>query len=91
MIAIQLVSAQIGRVTGKGIIANVKDFAPRWLVISLVSMLVMANMFNIAADFAAMGEALSLVIGGLSHEHAFSRQPQCCCRCLCGTGVMRPP
>jgi Mn2+/Fe2+ NRAMP family transporter len=31
MIAIQLVSAQIGRVTGKGIIANVKDFAPRWL------------------------------------------------------------
>ena len=28
MIAIQLVSAQIGRVTGKGIIANVRDFAP---------------------------------------------------------------
>src|ERR1700680_3930944 len=48
MIAIQLVSAQIGRVTGKGIIANVKDFAPRWLVISLVSILVMANTFNIA-------------------------------------------
>src|SRR6202049_440948 len=70
MIAIQLVSAQIGRVTGKGIIANVKDFAPRWLVISLVSMLVMANTFNIAADLAAMGEALSLVIGGLNREHA---------------------
>jgi NRAMP (natural resistance-associated macrophage protein)-like metal ion transporter len=70
MIAIQLVSAQIGRVTGKGIIANVKDFAPRWLVISLVSMLVIANTFNIAADLAAMGEALSLVIGGLDHEHA---------------------
>ncbi len=70
MIAIQLVSAQIGRVTGKGIIANVKDFAPRWLVISLVSVLVMANTFNIAADLAAMGEALSLVIGGLNREHA---------------------
>jgi NRAMP (natural resistance-associated macrophage protein)-like metal ion transporter len=70
MIAIQLVSAQIGRVTGKGIIANVSDFAPRWLVISLVSMLVIANTFNIAADLAAMGEALSLVIGGLNHEHA---------------------
>jgi NRAMP (natural resistance-associated macrophage protein)-like metal ion transporter len=69
MIAIQLVSAQIGRVTGKGIIANVKDFAPRWLVISLVALLVMANTFNIAADLAAMGEALSLVIGGLNHEH----------------------
>jgi NRAMP (natural resistance-associated macrophage protein)-like metal ion transporter len=70
MIAIQLVSAQIGRVTGKGIIANVKDFAPRWLVISLVSVLVVANTFNIAADLAAMGEALSLVIGGLNREHA---------------------
>src|ERR1043166_3985161 len=70
MIAIQLVSAQIGRVTGKGIIANVKDYAPRWLVISLVSMLVIANTFNIAADLAAMGEALSLVIGGLDREHA---------------------
>jgi hypothetical protein len=33
-------------------------------------MLVMANTFNIAADLAAMGEALSLVIGGLDHEHA---------------------
>jgi hypothetical protein len=30
----------------------------------------MANTFNIAADLAAMGEALSLVIGGLNHEHA---------------------
>src|SRR4030088_876762 len=70
MIAIQLVSAQIGRVTGKGIIANVTDFAPRWLVLSLVILLVIANPINIAADLAAMGEALSLVIGGLNHEHA---------------------
>jgi NRAMP (natural resistance-associated macrophage protein)-like metal ion transporter len=70
MIAIQLVSAQIGRVTGKGLAANVSQFAPRWLVIFLVSILVVANTFNIAADIAAMGEALSLVIGGLNHEHA---------------------
>jgi NRAMP (natural resistance-associated macrophage protein)-like metal ion transporter len=71
MIAIQLVSAQIGRVTGKGIIANVRDFASRWLVISLVGTLVMANTFDIAADLAAMGGSLSLVIGGLSHEPDF--------------------
>jgi NRAMP (natural resistance-associated macrophage protein)-like metal ion transporter len=70
MIAIQLISAQIGRVTGKGLAANVSQFAPRWLMISLVSLLVAANTFNIAADIAAMGEALSLVIGGLNHEHA---------------------
>jgi hypothetical protein len=70
MIAIQLVSARIGRVTGKGLAANVMELAPRWLVLSLVFLLVAANTFNIAADIAAMGEALSLVIGGLNHEHA---------------------
>ena len=70
MIAIQLVSARIGRVTGKGLAANVMELAPRWLVLGLVFLLVAANTFNIAADIAAMGEALSLVIGGLNHEHA---------------------
>ncbi|GLR85355.1 iron transporter [Bradyrhizobium iriomotense] len=70
MIAIQLVSARIGRVTGKGLAANVMKLAPRWAVLALVGMLVAANTFNIAADIAAMAEALSLVIGGLNHEHA---------------------
>jgi NRAMP (natural resistance-associated macrophage protein)-like metal ion transporter len=70
MIAIQLVSARIGRVTGKGLAANVTKLAPRWLVLALVFLLVAANTFNIAADIAAMGESLSLVIGGLNHEHA---------------------
>jgi NRAMP (natural resistance-associated macrophage protein)-like metal ion transporter len=70
MIAIQLVSAQIGRVTGKGLAANAMELAPRWIVLGLVFLLVAANTFNIAADIAAMGESLSLVIGGLSHEHA---------------------
>jgi NRAMP (natural resistance-associated macrophage protein)-like metal ion transporter len=70
MIAIQLVSAEIGRVTGKGLAANVSQFAPRWFMIFLVSLLVVANTFNIAADIAAMGEALALVVGGLKHEHA---------------------
>ena len=70
MIAIQLVSARIGRVTGKGLAANVMELAPRWLVLALVALLIAANTFNIAADIAAMAEALSLVIGGLNHEHA---------------------
>src|ERR1700739_154552 len=70
MIAIQLVSGQIGRVTGKGLTANVMALASRWLVLGLVFLLVAANTFNIAADIAAMGEALSLVIGGLNPEHA---------------------
>jgi NRAMP (natural resistance-associated macrophage protein)-like metal ion transporter len=70
MIAIQLVSARIGRVTGKGLAANAMEVAPRWIVLGLMFLLVGANTANIAADIAAMGESLSLVIGGLNHEHA---------------------
>ena len=70
MIAIQLVSARIGRVTGKGLAANISSLAPRSIVLGLVALLVGANTFNIAADIAAMAESLSLVIGGLNHEHA---------------------
>src|SRR5919204_980801 len=40
MIAIQLVSAYVGRVTGKGLAANVKELAPRWSVLLLVFLLV---------------------------------------------------
>jgi Mn2+/Fe2+ NRAMP family transporter len=69
MIAIQLVSAQIGRVTGKGLAANVSQFAPRWLVIFLVSLLVVENTFNIAADIqtaAQAAEALRPLAGELT-------------------------
>src|SRR6202789_1046370 len=70
MIAIQLVSARIGRVTGKGLAANVMELAPRWLGLRLIFLFFAATTFTIAADIAAMGESLSLVIGGLDHEHA---------------------
>jgi len=70
MIAIQLVSAHIGRVTGKGIAANAKQFYPFSFVLVPVALLVVANTINIAADIAAMGEALYLLIGGLKREHA---------------------
>src|SRR5262249_45226949 len=70
MIAIQLVSGHIGRVTGKGIVGNIKAFYPRPFILILVGLLLFANTINIAADLAAMGEALYLVVGGLKHEHA---------------------
>ena len=70
MVAIQMVSAYIGRVTGKEIAANLKDHQHPSIVFMLISLLLAANIFNIAADIAAMGEALFLVVGGLKHEHA---------------------
>lgn len=70
MIAIQLVSARIGRVTGKGVAANLREHTPRAFLMSMVFLLVIANTINIAADIAAMGEALQLAVGGGDHFHA---------------------
>ncbi|ARP99991.1 NRAMP family divalent metal transporter [Pseudorhodoplanes sinuspersici] len=70
MIAIQLVSANIGRTTGKGIAANAKALYGRNILFGLVALLLIANVINIAADIAAMAEAAYLVVGGLQHEHA---------------------
>ena len=70
MVAIQLVSARIGRVTGKGLAANLREHTPRPFLITIVALLVVANTINIAADIAAMGEALQLVVGGGQHFHA---------------------
>ena len=60
MIAIQLVSARIGRVTGKGVAANLREHTSRPFLMTMVLLLVVANTINIAADIAAMGEALQL-------------------------------
>lgn len=64
MVGIQIVSARIGRVTGKGLATNIREFYPRWLLYSVVSLLFVANTINIAADVSAMGEASKLVLGG---------------------------
>ncbi len=70
MTAIQLVSAQIGRVTGCGLAANMKSVIPGWLVTLLVALLFVANTINIGADLAAMGEAAELLAG--FGEHGFT-------------------
>jgi len=70
MVAIQMVSARIGAVTGRGIIANARTLYPRPFVLALVALLCGANVINIAADLAAMGEALRMLIGGSAHIYA---------------------
>jgi NRAMP (natural resistance-associated macrophage protein)-like metal ion transporter len=70
MVGIQVVSARIGRVTGHGLAANLREYYPRPLLVFVVSLLLVANTINIAADIGAMGEALQLVVGGPAHGHA---------------------
>jgi len=64
MIAIQLVSARIGAVTGRGLAANLKKALPAAGLHGIVGLLLVANTLNLAADIAAMGAALRLVVGG---------------------------
>lgn len=64
MVAIQEVAAHIGVVTGTGIARNVRQHYPRWLLAAIVLTLLVANVINIGADIAAMGDAASLLIGG---------------------------
>jgi Mn2+/Fe2+ NRAMP family transporter len=63
MSAIQSMCARIGRVTGKGLAANIKTTFPPIVLKSVVLLLLLANTLNIAADLAAMGEAAELVSG----------------------------
>jgi Mn2+/Fe2+ NRAMP family transporter len=64
MCAIQMISAEIGRVTGKGIAANMRRCYPAPALYALVALLVIANVINIGADLGAMGAALRLIAPG---------------------------
>ena len=64
MIAIQIVTARIGAVTGRGLAANLGKALPRTVLYVMVGLLLIANTLNIAADIAAMGDAFRLVAGG---------------------------
>ncbi|MDP9162890.1 MAG: divalent metal cation transporter [Pseudomonadota bacterium] len=63
MVVIQLVAAEIGRVTGAGIARNLRRHYPRLLLV-MVSLLLVANIVNLGADLSAMGAALALLVGG---------------------------
>jgi Mn2+/Fe2+ NRAMP family transporter len=63
MTAVQSICARIGRVTGKGLAANIKDSFPPIVLHGVVWLLLIANTLNIAADVAAMGETAELVTG----------------------------
>lgn len=70
MVGIQVVSARIGRVSGHGLATNIRLHYPAWLLYGIVGLLLVANTINIAADVAAMGEAMKLLAGGPAHLYA---------------------
>ena len=70
MVGIQVVSARIGRVSGHGLASNIRLHYPAQLLYAIVGLLLIANTINIAADIAAMADALKLMVGGPTHWYA---------------------
>ncbi|MDX2028954.1 MAG: divalent metal cation transporter [Alphaproteobacteria bacterium] len=64
MVAIQEISARIGRTTSYGLAGNLRLFYPIAILRIMVLLLLIANTVNLGADLGAMGSALQLVIGG---------------------------
>ncbi len=63
MAAVQMMCARIGKVTGQGLAANLKQRFPKWLLLAFVVALLIANTINIGADLAGMADAASMLSG----------------------------
>jgi Mn2+/Fe2+ NRAMP family transporter len=72
MTVVQIISARVGRVTGRGLAANLAKITPRWVLIPLMLLLFVTNAVNIGADLAAMGEAATLLLPGRAGWYAFA-------------------
>jgi NRAMP (natural resistance-associated macrophage protein)-like metal ion transporter len=66
MVAMQYVSALIGRVTGAGLASNIRKRYPAPVLYAIIAALFVANTINLGADIGAMGEAMRLLVGGRS-------------------------
>jgi Mn2+/Fe2+ NRAMP family transporter len=64
MSAIQEICGRIGRVTGLGISGNLRRHYPKKVLLSLVTLLCLANVINIGADLGIMAEAAQMLFGG---------------------------
>jgi NRAMP (natural resistance-associated macrophage protein)-like metal ion transporter len=64
MCAIQMISARVGRVTGRGLSENMRRHYPVSVLYALVGLLLIANTINIGADLGAMAAALGLLVPG---------------------------
>jgi NRAMP (natural resistance-associated macrophage protein)-like metal ion transporter len=61
MTAIQMMCGRLGMVTGRGLASAIRQHYPRWVLLGACLLLVTANVVNISADLAGMGEAAAMV------------------------------
>src|SRR5262249_53758540 len=63
MAAVQLMSARLGMVTGRGFAAMIRRRYPRWVVGGACFLLTLANVINIGADLGGMAEVTQVITG----------------------------
>jgi NRAMP (natural resistance-associated macrophage protein)-like metal ion transporter len=56
--------AQIGNVSGRGLVTILRFHYPRWVLWGAVSLFTVANTVNLAADLGVMADAVRLLAGG---------------------------
>ncbi len=61
--AVQLICARIGLVTGRGLAGALRHHYPRPFLYAACLVLLVANVFNIAADLAGMAESAAMLTG----------------------------
>ena len=61
-IAVQEATARLGLVTGKGLAALLRERFPRPVLVGAVTLVAVANTFNIGADIASMAAAAGLLV-----------------------------
>jgi NRAMP (natural resistance-associated macrophage protein)-like metal ion transporter len=67
MVAVQLMCARLGLVTGLGLAGIVRRNYSRTVLWGACSLLIVANIFNIGADLGGMAEATEMMTGVNSH------------------------
>jgi NRAMP (natural resistance-associated macrophage protein)-like metal ion transporter len=61
-VAVQETAARLGLVTGKGLATLIKERFPRPILVAAVSLVVIANVFNMSADLMSMAASLQLLL-----------------------------
>jgi NRAMP (natural resistance-associated macrophage protein)-like metal ion transporter len=66
MAVVQGMCARIGMVTGMGLATNMRRTLPLWVTYAIGAAVVLANTFNVAADFAGMAASANMVAPRIS-------------------------
>ena len=63
MIAVQIMCARLGLVSGQGLAGVLRRRYPKWVLLSACILLTVANTVNIGADLGGMAEAMEMMTG----------------------------